>query len=73
MYKVEHEFIHYDEDNRIVDQSQHYSYCETLEDAIKCVHYRMINIATTAQVSCLYIWHNGDMIFHTECSDGVWS
>ena len=73
MYKVEHEFVHFDEDNRIVDQSQHYIYFETLEDAIKGVYDRMTIIATTAQVSYLYIWHDGDMLYHAECNNGVWS
>ena len=73
MYKVEQEFVYYDEENRVVHQSQHYSYCETPEDTIKCALAKMGHVATTAQVNCIYIWCDGDMLFHAECIDGVWS
>lgn len=73
MYKVEQEFINFDENNRVVCQSQHYVYCETLEDAIKHAYNKMKHVASTADVRCVYIWHDGNMIFHAECNEGVWS
>lgn len=74
MYKVELERVYFDNENRIIRNEQFYTYFENLVDALdNCVIYLKVPAKIMDCNEYLYIWHDGGMIYHAECNDGVWS